>query len=163
MKKNEYKFTLHDLKILLSRRKKCPNCGSQELIMHTENVYKGRQKSTDKRMNLMHEDVYTSTFVYECQTCKRKYTLQGLRENIELNGSGHIVETDSENSDTFIKTKKVENGSGKSKARIFTNLWCFVSTLILLTIALQDKNFKIIFIFAPFILLMYFAFRFFAK
>lgn len=162
MIKNEYKLTLNELKILFLKKKLCPNCGSRELIRGTEKIYKGRQKSTSVSMNLMYEDVYMASIIYECQKCRRKYTLQGLKENKELYEKSQFVEHDRQD-DTINSRDNVEFRNGKIRMRMFLNLWCLVSILILLSISLQDHNFYVILIFLPIILIVFLIIRFFMK
>jgi ribosomal protein S27AE len=159
--KNEYKLTLNELKTLLFKRKLCPNCGTRELTRGTEKIYKGRQKSTSISMNLMHEDVYMTSIIYECKMCSRKYTLQGLNENKELYEQDQIVGYGQD--DTINTKNNMEFRNGKIRMKKFLNLWCLVSILILLSISFQDHNFYVILIFLPIILIVFLIVRFFIK
>jgi len=163
MTKNNYKFSNDELKIFLFKKKTCPNCGNQELIRRKEKVYKGQQRSTGRSTNLMHEDVYENTFIYECQECNRKYNLLGLRDNIELGDNDSFSESNKIVDDYPDERRTSLNRRNKKMVMKFANVWVVFSTLLLFIIAKQDQNFIIMLIFMPFIIMVYLVFRFFGR
>ncbi|WP_432663382.1 hypothetical protein R9X47_22725 [Wukongibacter baidiensis] len=162
MKKNEFKFTFEELLIFFFNKKKCPHCGNQNLSRYTHKYYKGTKRSTEKKMNLMLEEIYENTLIYECKICKRKYTLKGLKKNTELNEDYIELET---NSADYITLEKVKMSNQKAKLRVrkFFNALILVFMLILVSIAIGDQNYIVVLIFAPLIVFVFFLLRYFTR
>ena len=158
MIRNEFRFTLSDFKFLFFR-KKCPYCGSRELTKKVEKKYLGRSNSINPSYNMSKVDVYENTIFYECETCKRKYTLKGL-------GSGELftesIESDPLSENFILERRKKEFEKLKIWHRRLSNAWLVVALVILFISAWQDQSFNVMF-FSPFILFGYGALRFFGR
>lgn len=61
------------------------------------------------------------------------------------------------------KTKVDSKKSNKRRVRIFANLWCIISFMILVLSAIQDGNLKVVLPFCPVIILVYLVIRAFTK
>jgi len=149
------KFTFNELIFFVFKRKICPSCGKENLVRHIEKSYEGRKRNTDKHMNLTYEDVYSSRIIYECENCKKKYTIKGLMTKRELEEKSEIEVVD-----------KIEEGSiesNKYMVRIFAKFWCIMGLIISIISVIQEGNLNLLLLFWPAILLVYFVMRAFTK
>jgi len=113
----------------------------------------------DETYNQSKVDVYENTIFYECETCKRKYTLKGLESGEIFTES---IESDPLSENFILERRKKEFEKSKIRHRRLSNAWLVIAFVILFIIAWQDQSFNIMF-FSPFILFGYGALRFFGR
>ncbi|WP_058487099.1 hypothetical protein [Defluviitalea phaphyphila] len=150
--KNEYTFKFKELIFLLFKKKICPNCGSQELVKHTDKKFEEWRRSS-----LTYMKVYSCRIIYECQSCKKRYTIDGLMNNYELNDKEeNVVVDDTKDDEKYIKYNK--RVMRRSTNIIFLPFWTFVLLALLI-----EKQFIMFFLVAPIIIFAYFVFMILTK
>lgn len=139
MSKTNYSFSEKEIFTLLFRKKTCPYCGNSKLSRRTVKEFKGKEKNIIDGMTFYPPiDVYQRNFVYQCDKCKKQFSLQSI---IDVKNS---------------KNKR------KSKVSMFFIVQSIIMMLILFSIAISAKEIAVI-IFIPIIIIYYYLTGFFTK
>jgi len=151
----KYKFSFHDLVLLLFKNKECPYCGNFDLKRESIKDYK---KSKEK---LGEVDVIENKVIYKCKVCGRRYSEKGLKDSVELDPDDDIV-TDGNEIKERLENSKIEfNIKGEMLMRRITIIWSIIASFIVIFLAIALNNCVVILFFTPFIITSYLMMRFF--
>ncbi|MTI69886.1 MAG: hypothetical protein FH751_06510 [Firmicutes bacterium] len=158
-----YSFTIKELLNYIFKKKKCPNCDSEELSKYTHKKYKGLEDFIMNGVKFKTKaKTYEGIIIYECKNCKRKYTLEGLDKNVELEIEKLKIE-ENRRKELELKDEETPMDEHRGKVASFFKLVVLVMFLILISIAIQERNFLIMIIATPIILVWYGITRLFTK